>query len=461
MPDRPRTASLTEGPIASTLARLAAPMVIGIASIAVFGLVDTWFVSRLGGEELAALGFAFPIMMVVGSVAFGLGIGASSVIARAIGAGDRERVRRLTTDALALALLVVAALAATGLAVVEPLFAALGADGETLTHVVAYMSIWFPGMVFLVVPMVGNSAIRATGDTKTPAVIMVAAGGINAVLDPLFIFGLGPIEGMGIGGAALASVLARAGTLFVALWILARRDRMLAPRLPRLTELLASWRAITAVGVPAALANVAVPITMALLTRLVADYGDAAVAALGAGGRIEMLAIIPAMALGAGLGPFAGQNWGAGRVDRVRRALLLSVGFVVAWGAIAWLALAGGSSLLAPLFAEEVAVQANLRTYLVWATLGSGLLGAMQAVTGTLNAIGRPLDAAGLNLARMPLLLGLPTAGGLLFGLPGLFAGIAAANALSGVGAMALARRRIAPEPDGVAPLATPAVAPA
>ncbi len=446
-------APLTTGPVPATMLRLAAPMLVGIASIAVFGLVDTWFVSRLGGEELAALGFAFPVMMVVGSVAFGLGIGATSVISRAIGAADRGRVRRLTTDALSLSVLAVALLAGLGLLFLEPLFLALGATEEVLPHIVAYMTVWFPGVVFLVVPMVGNAAIRATGDTKTPAIVMVVAGVANALLDPLLIFGWGPIEGMGVSGAALASVIARAGTLVVALWILARRERMLEPTLPSLAEVAQSWRAIAAVGGPAALANVAVPLTMGLVTRLTAGYGDHAVAALGAGARLEMMAMIPAMAIAAGLAPFAGQNHGAGRTDRVRAGLKLASLGSIAWGAVAWLTLAAVAGLVAPLFADDAAVVSSLRSFLLWGLPGMGLLGALTAVSTTLNAIGRPMDAAGLNLARMPLLIALPALGGWLWGLPGLFVGIALANLLAGALALALVGRRLDPaQPSPTSP---------
>jgi putative MATE family efflux protein len=449
-------ATLTQGPVLATMLRMALPMMVGIASIAIFGLVDTWFVSRLGGAELAALGFAFPVMMVVGSVAFGLGIGATSVISRAIGSADPTRVRRLTTDALSLSVLVVALLAGLGLLFLEPLFRALGATEEVLPHIVAYMAIWFPGMVFLVIPMVGNAAIRATGDTKTPAVIMVVAGGANALLDPLLIFGFGPIEGMGVAGAALASVITRAGTLVVALWILGRREKMIESRLPSFAQLRDSWSAIMAVGAPAALANVAVPLTMGLVIRLTAGYGDSAVAAFGAGARLEMMAMIPAMGVAASLAPFAGQNHGAGRTDRVRAGLKVAAVGSIAWGALAWLALVALSGTIAPLFADEAAVAASLRAFLIWGLPGMGLLGALTAVSATLNAIGRPLDAAGLNLARMPLLIALPALGGALWGLSGLFVGIAVANALAGGLALLLVGRRIGRSVREPATLVTP-----
>ena len=431
-----RTSKLTRGPIAATLARLAGPMIVGIASVAVFGLVDTWFVSRLGGAELAALGFAFPVMMIVSSIAFGLGTGVTSALSRAVGAGDEARARRLTTDALLLAVAVVAVVAGAGMVAVEPLFVALGAGPEALPHVVEYMRIWFAGSVFLVVPMVGNAALRATGDTRTPALIMVAAGAMNAALDPLLIFGLGPLEGLGVAGAALASVIARAGTLVVSLYVLGRREGLLARQRPAVSEVLASWRAIVAVGAPAALTNLALPITMALVTREVAEHGAAAVAAFGAGGRVEMLAGIPALAVAAGMAPFAGQNHGAGQRDRVAAGLRLAVAFAVSWGLLAWLGLAAAAGSVAGGFSDDPAVLSALSSYLGWAPLGLGLLGALHVSSATFNAVGRPLSAASLHLGRVGLLLVLPAAGSAGWGLPGLFAGVAAANGLAGAVAL-------------------------
>jgi putative MATE family efflux protein len=214
------------------LLRLTAPMILGILGIHLFHLVDTFFVGRLGTEALAAMSFTFPVVFVVGGVALGLGLGASAVVSHAIGEGDWHRVRRLTTDSLTLGLIVVASLIVIGLATVDPVFRMLGASEELIPLIKSYMFVWYPGMIFVVIPMVGNNCIRATGDTRTPSLIMVLAGAVNGALDPLFIFGLGPFPRLGLAGAALATVIGRSITFTVALLILARRERMLTLEFP-------------------------------------------------------------------------------------------------------------------------------------------------------------------------------------------------------------------------------------
>ena len=139
-------------------------------------------------------------------------MGASAAVSRAIGEGDLDRERRLTTDSLLLALLIVGFAAAVGLLTIRPLFRALGADETTLPYIRQYMTIWYPGVIFVVVPMVGNNCIRATGDTRTPGMVMVIGAATNAVLDPLLIFGLGPFPELGIRGAAAATLIGRSVT---------------------------------------------------------------------------------------------------------------------------------------------------------------------------------------------------------------------------------------------------------
>ena len=176
-------ANLTEGAVGRTLIKLTIPMFLAILAMVVFNLVDTAFVGRLGTEELAAISFTFPVVLVINSLAGGLGVGASAVISQAIGKGDRYRVQRLTTDSLGLSVMVVVVFVSIGLVTIDPLFRLLGATPEVLPLIRQYMTLWYIGVIFVVIPMVGNATIRATGDTKTPAVIMMVAAGINIVLD--------------------------------------------------------------------------------------------------------------------------------------------------------------------------------------------------------------------------------------------------------------------------------------
>lgn len=243
-----RGGNLLEDPIGRSLFRLSWPMLIGMMAMSLFNIADTWYVAQIGMNELAAMTFTFPVVMILNGLTLGIGMGATAIISQRFGAGDREQVRKLARDALLLALFLVVIVTLAGLVTMRPLFRALGADGEMLTMVAQYMRIWYMGTLFVVVPMVGNSAIRGTGDTKTPAWIMTFAAVGNIVLDPLFIFGLGPIPGMGLEGAAIATVLSRAMTMFAALYVLFYRDKLVLYALPKLKEMWSHWKSVLLVG---------------------------------------------------------------------------------------------------------------------------------------------------------------------------------------------------------------------
>lgn len=165
--ERDFRAKLTEGPVGATLLGLSVPMMGGIFGAIGFNLADTYFVALLGTRELAAMSFTFPVAMVMIGLAFGLSTGTVSVVSQAIGRGEMGRVKRLVTDSLVLAFLAVLAVSIAGMLTIDPLFTLLGATPETLPLIREYMLIWYPGMVCLVVPIVANAAIRATGMRKS------------------------------------------------------------------------------------------------------------------------------------------------------------------------------------------------------------------------------------------------------------------------------------------------------
>ncbi|MCK4516768.1 MAG: polysaccharide biosynthesis C-terminal domain-containing protein, partial [Spirochaetaceae bacterium] len=237
-------AQLTEGNVPRMLIRLTIPMIFGVLSMVLYNLVDTLFVGRLGKDQLAALSFTFPVVLVISSLALGVGIGASAAISRAIGAGDHGRVRRLTTDSLLLALLIVGVFATAGILTIDPLFRLLGANERILPYINEYMSIWYPGMVFVVFPMVGNNAIRATGDTRTPGIVMMIGALANAMMDPLLIFGIGPFPALGIRGAAAATLFGRSITFVAAIYVLSVREHLLDFRRPKIAAVLSSWKEV-------------------------------------------------------------------------------------------------------------------------------------------------------------------------------------------------------------------------
>jgi putative MATE family efflux protein len=427
-------ARLTEGPVGRGLFFLSLPMVVGFFAIMAFNLADTFFVAQLGTSELAAMGFIFPVVVLIISFVLGLGMGVASVISRAIGEGDHQKVRRYTTDSLILAILVVILFVFVGLITINPLFTLLGATAEILPLIRQYMTIWYLGMMFVVFPLIGNNAIRATGDTKYPSLIMIISASVNVVLDPFLIFGWAGFPRLELAGAALATVIARSISMTCALLILHFRERMLDFSWPRLVNVWDSWKKILYIGIPSAATNILRPISMAVIVRMVAGFGPPAVAAIGAGQRVEAFALLVVIALAASLIPFIGQNWGARKFERVRSAQNYSYLFSFFWGIFCLGVFLITAAPIARLFSKEEQVITGIVAYLCIVSVGYGMQGISVLVAGVLNAINRPLDSAFVNFFRM-FVLYIPLAyfGSVLFGLGGIFTGIVLANVIAGI----------------------------
>ncbi len=398
-----------------------------------FNVADTWFVAQLGEKELAAMSFTFPVVMVLISLGIGLMAGTSSVLARAIGAEHTRRVKRLSTDALLAATGLAVLFTAVGLVTMEPLFTLLGADDEVRPLVCEYMTVWYGGYVFVLVPMVGFGALRAVGDSKVQGNIFIMASIFNAALDPLLIFGIGGWDGLGLRGAAIATVCARAGTMVAAFWAMTRKHDLLARTLPSLSQLRSSTVRVFHVGLPAAGTNMVIPAVTAVIVALIAEYGSHAVAAFGAATRVEQLTLVPFYALSAVIGPFLGQNLGAGEHGRIRAARRICGLFCMGFGLVTALLLALVAEPVMALFAEDPRVLDIGRTYLWIVPLGNGAYGVVMMVNASFNGLGKPAPGVAISLIRMAVLyLPLAWIGALLVDVPGIFVGACIANLTAG-----------------------------
>ncbi len=427
-------AVLTEGPVGKTLTRLTVPMVAGIVGMVAFNLTDTFFVGRLGTTELAALSFTFPVVLVIIRFTMGIGIGASTVISRAIGRGDSHAVRRLTTDSLSLALMAVVVFVAAGYLTMDPVFRALGADMTILPMVKTYMGIWFAGLFFVFFPMVSNNAIRANGDTKTPALIMLTAVFANIILDPLLIFGIGPFPRLGLAGAAVATVFTRMITFSLSFYIVHFRMKMLTFERVPFADVLESWKKILYIGLPAAATRIIIPIGVGVITSMIAKTGPKAVAGFGVATKIEFFALAVVFALSSVLSPFVGQNWGAGKLDRVRKGISLSNRFSFFWGIGMFALLALFARPIAAIFSGDPEVIATIVLYTRTVAATYCMFGIFVILSFVLNVLHRPIHAA-ILAAGQTFLLAIPLAwaGMRVAGLKGLFAGVGISYVVSGV----------------------------
>ena len=317
---------LLNGPIPQVLRQMTIPMTVGLIAILMFNLVDTFFISLLGTDALAAVSYTFPVTFGVNCITMGIGMGLSTNIGRLLGKGQSQDAARLSTHGLILAVILVALASTLGLFTIEPLFLLLGAEQNLIPMIEQYMAVWYMAIPLLVLPMAGNAAIRATGDTKTPAKIMMTAGLINGLLDPLLIFGYGPFPELGIQGAAIASAFSWLGALCGSLYVLIKREKLLTwPKVPFMVQ---DWKNILKIGTPAALSSAMSPLSGALLMIILSQHGTVAVAAYGAAQRIESILMLVLMSLTSALTPFMAQNFGANNPERSFAGMFLGMRFL-------------------------------------------------------------------------------------------------------------------------------------
>jgi putative MATE family efflux protein len=345
-----RTRALLEAPIAPTLLRLAAPNMLVMLVQAAIGLVETYFVGKLGIDALAGVALVFPVVMLMQMMSAGaMGGGISSAIARALGAGRRDDADALALHALVIALGfgIVFMLAVIGGG--RGLYAAMGGSGGSLQAALTYSNWVFAGAVLVWLFNSLASVIRGTGNMALPATVICVGALIVIPVSPLLIFGWGPFPRLGIAGGALALLAYYAlGSLALATYLWSGRS-LVHPSLRSVTFRWALFRDILRVGAMGALVTISTNLTIMIGTALVGDFGPAALAGYGTGARLEYLLVPLVFGLGAPLVAMVGTAIGAGDRDRALRtawvgggiALILTeaIGLGAAAFPAAWLSL--------------------------------------------------------------------------------------------------------------------------
>ncbi|UWR24135.1 MATE family efflux transporter [Sulfitobacter sp. S190] len=420
---------------------MSAPMSFGILAVLSVGLADAYFLGQVGGTALAAVGFIYPVTNAITSLSIGLSAGANAALSQGVGRGDDgEATRRLGLHAIAIGL---ASALVTAIAVwlgYPLIFSAMGAGEDVAEQIAQYMPFWALSFPFLVVMMIVNAVFRAHGDSLTSAFVMVLAAVVNVVLDPLLIFGMWGLPELGVQGAAVATATGRIAAVILALYIAWRRG-MLGWCGKLFDGLMASARKILNVGLPAAFSNAINPAGMALVTAAVATVGEAAVAGFGAATRVQSVALVPLLALSAGIGPVVGQNWGAEKQDRAQDTTHVAFWFCTGYGVLVAAVLALFADPIAGLFTSGEDDRAFAATYLRW--VGASLFGYGFLVTANaaMNARDKPIWSMGLSLGRI-FVIYLPLAwiGALTAGFAGIVAAAVLANVLSAWGSLVATR---------------------
>lgn len=437
--------NLLTGSIGEHLLKLILPSIGGMFAITIFNLTDTYFVSRLGTNELAAMGFTFPVVMIVGSLSAGISIGSASVVARALGRGDHHEVNRTATDGVLLSLIVVVLVASIGYMTMDKVFTFLGADENILPLVKEYMSVWYLGVGVVVMPPVCDSSMRALGDMKRPFIVMMVCALTNVILDPIFIFGYLGVPAMGIKGAALATVLSRFCGMLTTLYFVHKHYGLIDFKYDHKYEIFTSWKRILHVGVPGAVVRLFPQMLRAILTGLGAkSAGVAGVAAIAAGARIESFATIVSMSVGTALVPIIGQNWGAGRYERVEEARRITNRLAFIYGGVLFVLSILFTKKLATVFTQDPKVIELVYTYVNIVMAGSVGLNLYNWTSESLNAAGKPREVMLINgLGTVFVIIPGIYAGYALGGFKGMLIGLCTGQAILGVLAQIVGRKQL------------------
>lgn len=368
---------------------------VGLMSLFLVDVANLFYISLLGQAELAAaIGFAGTVQFFMISVAIGLSVAATATVSRAVGAGDGPGARRLAASSVLALVAVIGLVAAMVWLSRRALLEMLGAEGETLEIASGFLAIVLPSVPFLGVGMVSGGLLRSVGDARRAMFVTLSAGVVGATLDPLFIF----VFELGVDGAAIVSVLARLATAGIGLWGAVRVHDLIG-RID-VSAAIGDARQLLAIAGPAVATQVSTPIGNAYLTRLMSEYGDAAVAGWAVTGRFTALAFAGIFTLSGALGPILGQNLGAGLYPRIRRAyrdaLLFSALYVLTAWSLLWLA----TNQIAAAFGLHGAGVEVLRAYTHFGAGAFLFTGALFVSNAAFNNLGRPAWSTGFNWTR-------------------------------------------------------------
>ena len=423
-------ATFTEGPVLGHILRLASFMALGSVSMNLARLAEAVYLGVIGTEALAALGFAFPITMTLFAFAGGIGTGASSVIARTVGAGDRRAAARLVTHCQLLVLLVGVAVGAVGMLFAADVITVLGARGEVRAMAIAYMQVYMIGFPLFMLSMVGSTLLRATGSAASPGIVMTTGSILQIAFGPFLIYGWAGLPELGIAGAAWAYVASRVVSIFLYGALLFRAQMMFWS----MAQLLESWRAIFHVGLPATASGLIQPVSMLIVTRLLAGHGHEVVAGFNVASRVETLVHMIIMSVSSTVGPFVGQNWGARQYERVNEALRFCNRFSLAWGVVTFVFLAFAGSYLVALIDDNPTVVEVARMFFWIVPLSIGFMGMMGVASACFNALGKPMPPLVIAILRTFLVyVPLAILGSWLWGYVGIFLATAFTNVSLGL----------------------------
>ena len=434
----------TNGPVLDALVLLAVPMVLEMVMESVFAVADIFFVSRLGSQAVAGVALTEAVLTLVYTLAMGMSIGVTAVVARRTGEGDREAAGAAAGQAIVLGAAVAVAIAVVGALNADAILRLMGGDPSVVEAGRGYAAIMLGTNVVILLLFLLNAAFRGAGDAAIAMRVLWLANGLNLVLDPCLIFGLGPFPELGVAGAAVATSIGRGVAVGLQLYTLFRAPSRLRVRLRHLRfrpAVAARLVRLSATGTFQVFIGTASWIG---LVRILASFGPEALAGYTIAIRVVLFALLPAWGLANAAATMVGQGLGAGRPDRAERSVWLAGAMNVAFlGGVGVIFLVAAPPIVGLFVGDEATAGYAVRCLRI-VSAGFLFYGLGMVLTQSFNGAGDTLTPTLLNLAcfwlwEIPLAWGL--ARGLEGGPDGVFTAITVAYATLTLAAVVLFRR--------------------
>ncbi|GAB3650374.1 MATE family efflux transporter [Echinicola sediminis] len=379
----------TEGKLIHALTQLAIPIILANVLQTAYQLIDTFWLGRLGAHAVAAVSLSFPILFFILSLGGGLTLAGTVLVSQYKGANNQQMVNFTSSQTVSVVFVVSVFLAMIGYFSAGPLMKLIGAGPEVLSDSVAYFKVSSLGFVFLFIFFVFQSLMRGIGNVMLPVYVVLVTVLLNLILDPLFIYGYGPVPGFGVAGAAVASVVTQGLSAIAGLYIMWKGRHGIQISFGQMNFDLSLTKELFRLGLPSSLEQSARALGMAMMVVLVTSFGSEVVAAYGVGARILSFVIIPALGLAIATTTLVGQNVGANKLKRAEHTGYLST-------KIAFFGLTGIGILLF-IFAEDLVrffvpnepqVIQDGALFIKIMGPSFGFLGVQQVINGSFNGAG-------------------------------------------------------------------------
>lgn len=377
---------------------LAVPMVLEMMMESIFAVVDMFFVSRLGAEAVATVGITEALMTIVYAIGGGLATATTAIVSRRIGEGNHEKASSAGMQAIYAGMLVSLFIAVPGVIFAANILEIMGGTSVMVHEMSGYTALLLGGNIAVMLLFIINAIFRSSGDAAISMRVLFLANLINMVLDPLFILGIGPLEGMGVKGAAVATTTGRSIAVIYQLYVLFRGRRRVCPSLQQMVPDLKQMGTLMKLALGGIGQSIITTSSWILLMRIVAGFGSSVVAGYTIAIRVIVFSILPSVGLSNAASTLVGQNLGAGRPDRAQKAVYITaVVNMIMMGLISILFIATPMTFIR-LFADDGALAMQAQESLRVISYGFIFYGLGMVMTQTMNGAGDTFTPTLINL---------------------------------------------------------------